>query len=346
MKKYMCTVGLLLGVLLPVFASSDEITASKDKVKRNSSTAEEMLSMDKKLDAFTQSIQQELRTPEKLGEQLLNAVIDNNIPRVQELIVAGADVNYTRKKVSVLGMALKKCWAQRDTRALDALLDSENLKYAGEDASCCLSELAATNQQYMVDKLLNKLPISPDSSCKKLVSPLFVSLYNRNWATATTLLKHGASLNGFSKTGYTPLQILIFTIVNYGYTSQQGEEEKALLSLMVTREPSLLVKKSVKDEVTPIIIAAYFGAVDLIDKMWQEAQEKQVDMDAFLNATNQQGENALFYAIKQENKQTILKLTQMGTKPDYPNIYGFTPLDYAQDKGLYEEINYMRKFCK
>lgn len=347
MRKDICAVILLAGIILPAFASSDKMSIPQKEIKTNSSVsaAQEALSVDKKLQAFTQQMQQQMLDPEKMGARLFEAVDDNDVTQIKKLINLGANVNYVQGKISVLGLALQKCEKHKDTQSLDELLNSADLKYNREDIPCCLSVLIEQNNGALIDKMLTKLPVSADASCKQKITPLFAALENARWSAASVLVKHGASLKEvISPLGYSPLHV--FLLVNQADGGAWTNEHRELLQLLLEKEPSLLTQSSIKNHISPLMLVSAYGYYGLILQWWEIVKREDLDKDAFLNARDRNGDNALFYAIAHLNGETLRMLLDIGVDPNISNNHGITPITAARRMGMWPDAEYMKKFIK
>ena len=347
MKKYIYTAVLLLGAGLPAFASSDNLPAPKKKLKVNPSrsAAQEVLSANKKLKSFSEQMNKKIRDPEKMGAELFKAVAANNAVRVKELIEFGANVNYVQKGTSVLGLALNNCAQNKGLLSLNVLLNATNLKYNGVTVSCCVNVLIEEDQPALLDKVLTKLPVPADTSCKQALAPLFVALNRAQWQAASVLIKHGASLKQVAPPeGYSPLHVFLLTLRRDGIRIDDSAWE--VLNLMLEEEPALLIKGTVKGQVSPVMMASAYGYYDLIVDWSQRIKKANIDKNAFINAMDQNNENALFYALSQRNSNTILTLVDMGADVNAPNRHGVTPVNAAKQIGMWVEAEYMEKHSR
>ena len=347
MNKYIYTVVFLLGALLPAFASSDRLAVPKKKVKVNParSAAQETVSVNKKLKSLSEQMNKKIRDPEKMGAELFKAVAANNAVRAKELIEFGANVNYKQKDLSVLGLALNNCSQNKGLLSLNVLLNATNLKYNGEAVGCCVNVLIAENQPALLDKVLTKLPVPADTSCKQTMAPLFVALNRARWPAASVLIKHGASLKQVAPPdGYSPLHVFLLARRRDGIRMDNSAWE--VLNLMVEQEPALLTKGTVKGQVSPVMMASAYGYYDLLVDWSKKIQKANVDKNAFVNAKDQNNENALFYALSNRNSNTVRMLVDMGADVDAPNRHGLTPVNAAKQIGMWVEAEYMEKHSR
>lgn len=347
MPKYIYTTVLLLGALLPAFASADRLSVSKKKIKISPahSAAQEVVSVSKKLKSFSEQMNKKIRDPEKMGAELFKAVEANNAIRVKELIEFGANVNYVQKRTSVLGLALNNCAQNKGLLSLNVLLNATNLKYNGETVSCCVNVLIEEDQPALLDKVLTKLPVPADTSCKQALAPLFVALNRAQWQAASVLIKHGASLKQVAPSdGYSPLHVFLLALRRNGIRMDNSAWE--VLNLMLEEEPALLIKGTVKGQVSPVMMASAYGYYDLIVDWSQRIKKANIDKNAFINAMDQNNENALFYALSQRNSNTILTLVDMGADVNAPNRHGVTPVKAAKQIGMWVEAEYMEKHSR
>ena len=347
MRHNICAVILLAGAILPAFASSDKLPIPQKKIQTDSpvSAAQEALSVNKKLQAFTQQMQQQMLDPEKMGARLFEAVENNDIPQIKKLINLGANVNYVQDKMSVLGLALQKCEKNKGAQPLDELLNAADLQYKGEDIPCCLSVLIEQNNGALIDKMLTKLPVSADARCKQNITPLFTALENTRWSAASALVKNGACLKEvLPPLGHSPLHV--FLLVNQADGGAWTNEHRELLQLLLEKEPALLTQSSIKNHISPLMIVSAYGYYGLIPQWWEIVQRENLDKDAFLNARDRNGENALFYAIARRNGETLRMLLDIGVDPNISNNHGITPITAARRMGMWPDAEYMKKFIK
>lgn len=258
-----------------------------------------------------------------LIESLLDATLDNNLKRVQELIKAGVNVNQPLEDYdTVLMFAAREGYIDIVKTLVEAGANIDIVSRQGDNA---LIQAAWGGWQEVFDYL----------------KPL-TSLEVREWAQKDALLGAAADEN------IKALHLLSKTGVDLNGRDDDGEGKTALMLATEFRHTKFVealiqsgVDVNTRDNQgkTALILAARFrNSVEAKRKMKEKETSSQEALvltlsnaDADLNAKDNEGKNPLIHAVEFGPPEVVKQLIKLGANINEKDYQGMTALTYAKN---------------
>jgi len=142
--------------------------------------------------------------------------------------------------------------------------------------------------------------------------PLHATCCFGHWECTSLLVKNNAALDLKDKDEMTPLHLAAFNGCN--------------LSMTYLVEKGANVRVQNKDGIYPLHYACFKGHITTVHMLCERVS---VDVDKYVNITDNRGATPLHYAAARNNWDIIAYLIHRGADPDYQNKEGMTALSYA-----------------
>lgn len=323
-----CLIGLCLMGSLTATAGADPTPASKAQAPGKTDAVE----AEEKPDPFP----------------LHTAVQKGDATKVQELLVAGADIKQENAgSMTPLMLAAHRGDLDLVKLLLDAKADVKQSTRRGTALYYAAAKGAAPVVAHLIEQGAVVEEMLPNG-----VTPLVASIQSGNLKTVEALLEAGADPNRATpSTGITPLMVaadrgvpeIVDRLIEAGADAKKSTGRGATtLHYASARGYVPIVQRLLKLEVpvnatlpggtTPLVLAAQNGRAEVVDVL--------IEAGANVNQTLQQnGVTALMLASQNGHQEVVARLLKAGAAADTKDKTGRTALDFAKSKNRQEVVN-------
>ena len=246
----------------------------------------------------------------ELNEQLFNAVVQGNIGQIEELIVAGAEVNAV----------------DEGEKAFSRLSALSNTRERGVVEAANIQQLRLTPLHYavlsgremvelLIEKGANINMVSEDGPT--LLH--YAAAFSDKREVVELLIKEGANVDAVDDNGNTPL----FSAALSG--------KREMVELLIEKRANVDAVNKVKN--TPLHAAALSGKREVVEFL--------IEKGANINAVNESKNTPLHAATLSGKREVVELLIGEGAHIDAIDDNGYTPLSWAAEhsqKGVIESL--------
>ena len=203
-------------------------------------------------------------------------------------------------------------------RAVEVVLrhaDSASVTAKTKTKRCALHGAAGNKESTAIVEALLQTPLGADIDCRDDDgwTPLHVAVSAGTLATTKLLLAHGANLSAATSQGESVLHL--------AFRNSDADVAMYLLGLKVDGG----VNQPTNSGVTPLHMCSALGS--------GEALEALLSLGAELDPVDQDGEDALYFAVRRPNLETLRALLEQNIQLGRQNKHGWTALHHAAFSG-------------
>jgi ankyrin repeat protein len=165
--------------------------------------------------------------------------------------------------------------------------------------------------------MLLKRGVSISNADKNGMQPLMWAAKNGHLDVVKVLIDRGVGINAFDPNNWTALH----------YAAKYGH--KAIVELLANAGASIILKESLEEGKTPLMLAAQYGRRETVILLVQKGSDVNT-------ITTRDELTALILAAKEGHKGTVRALLERGADANLSDSYGWTPLHFCSSWGRKE----------
>lgn len=256
---------------------------------------------------------------EELNSELISAVKEGNLDKVDALLAAGADIDTSLGHFTPLHLASDLGNSAIVAKLLQAGANINAVTVRGFTplhVACSKGYVAIVAQLLEGGANINAPVLDPSSSFVNGASPLHVACQCGKEATVAQLLEAGANKEARTSRDLTPLHVAS----RFGYSAIVEQ----LLSAGVDKNAVGF------GGLTPLHAASEYGYVVVVAQLLEAGADKEV--------VNLRGFTPLYVASRNGQEAVVVRLLKAGANPSASDFGGLTPIHVASMHGHPEVV--------
>jgi len=165
-------------------------------------------------------------------------------------------------------------------------------------------------------------------------TPLHWAIVRMNYQAAVILVQCGADISRMNDNGRTPLHLVVSQCTKDS-PQQDLSSHRKMVNFLIT--VGAVVNAYDTNSVTPLHLATELGDVRVVESLL-------VDGGAFVNVTDDVGETPLFYALRGQHADVVMKLVELKANLNVRNGAGETPFEFCRSIQVNSMVELLASF--